>query len=71
MSVRFQMKKMIKKIVTLLLLQIFSHLLIMKVKLNYELEKANNRLHDYNSQNIKLSYGNISYAEIGRKESSP
>ena len=30
------MKKMIKKIVTLLLLLIFSYLLIMKVKLNYE-----------------------------------
>ena len=68
MSMRFQMKKMIKKLVTLLLLLIFSYLLIMKVKLNYELEKANNRLHDYNSQNIKLSYGNISYAEIGKGE---
>lgn len=40
----------------------------MGIKLHYELKKANDKLLAYNPQNVKLSYGNISYSESGKGE---
>lgn len=62
------MKRIIRKLIIVILSFIFSYMLIMGIKLHYELKKANDKLLAYNPQNVKLSYGNISYSESGKGE---
>lgn len=62
------MKSIIKKILIAIILVVLLYMLITGIKLNYEWKKSNQKLLEYNPKNLKLSYGNMSYAEVGEGE---